>query len=110
MTETTGEPEEFADKHECATATALGMSLTAEEAFNRLVYMCVPPKTYGQVRLGQATHRRFIATVWVVCPEVFEGMSQAEMGETLGMSEDRFKKLCGLARSAIHARKRATSP
>lgn len=77
------------------------------EAFRRLLFLCLPPQTYGQVRLGPAAQRRFIATVYVVAPEVFGGKSQGEMADMLGMREDQFKKDCRTVRATLAARKPA---
>jgi hypothetical protein len=76
------------------------------DAFRRLLFMCLPPKIYGQVRLGLATQRKFIATVWVVSPEVFEGKTQIEMAAMLRMSRRGFIKACDEVRAAIENRKK----
>lgn len=94
-----GDEPEFAGEQEIDPA------LDAAEAFKRLVFMCVPPKTYGQSRIGPAAHRRFIAIVWVVCPEVYEGKSQADMAAMCGMSLRAFKYACQAVNATIAARK-----
>ncbi len=77
-----------------------------KDAFKRLIYLCVPPKTYGQVRLGPAAYRRFIATIWIVTPEVFEGRTQEQMAEMCGMSLRAFKYTCANVNAAIASRKK----
>lgn len=77
----------------------------AAEAFRRLIYAVVPPKTYGQVRIGKATHHRFIAFVWLYAPEVFEGRSQEQMAAMLGITCRAFEKQLAVARATVTARK-----
>src|SRR4051812_6323107 len=63
------------------------------EMFRRLVFICMPARaTYGGARRCEATYRRMVATVYLIAPEVFDGMRREEIARAVGLSMRAFDK------------------
>jgi hypothetical protein len=81
------------------------------EIFARLVYMCMPdPKSraHGGGDRWKASYRRMVALVYLISPEVFEGMTEDEIARELEMSPRGFDKQLAAARLILAMRRTAT--
>ena len=65
--------------------------LDGADLFRRLVIECLPVRTYGEIRRSVAGHRRFVALVYRIAPEVFQGMTERELAARLGIKERAFR-------------------
>ena len=82
--------EPNADDDEAYIRSFVG-KLDGADLFRRLVIQCMPPRTYGELRRWEAGHRRMVALVFRIAPEVFEGMTERELAARLGIRERAFR-------------------
>jgi len=80
--------------HAPPTEAARAPEAIGLELGRALLESCVPPLPYrgGRVDLATAVGRRFIATVYALAPEVFEGRRQVEMADLLGITDRAWRE------------------
>jgi hypothetical protein len=76
------EPESGQDTY----LALLGGNTDAADIFRRLFVMCLPPRTYSDLRHVRGAYHRMVALAFTVAPEVFEGRTAKTVAQQLGIT------------------------
>jgi hypothetical protein len=86
-------PASLADRHD------------AIDLFRRLFADCMPQRSpYRGSRRWKAGYNRMVAIAYVVTPELFVGMTQAQVAFAIGLSDRVFRRLQREAEAMLAAR------
>jgi hypothetical protein len=87
----------------------LSAKVDAVDIFRRILIQCMPPAgAYRGGRRWKAGYNRMVAFAWLAAPEIFVGMTEADVAQSIGISRRMFCTHLATLRTELAARDAVT--